>query len=452
MERANSYIGSLVDESPDGFLVADASGCIEYISRRGVDLLGADVAGAVVGRGLDKFVVTEDRVRLADMLRHGSSGPTELRLERPTGEVVWIEANADRDDASDHEASVVILRDVTLRKRVETEILAAKAAVEEANRRLASALEDVERVAATDRLTGLWNRRHFERVAGAEIARCRRFGYVASLALFDIDHFKAVNDTHGHNVGDKVLAAVAAALTGAVRASDTPCRWGGEEFVVLAPSVSAKAAARFFDGVREAIARTDVGAPVGSVTVSVGVAQLAPGEELGDWLGRADEALYRAKRAGRNRVETSEAASDSPEHRLVQLVWDPSLECGDERTDDEHRQLFVMGNTLLDMAMTPHPPAVVAQCLDALLAHVTAHFRAEEEMLARVGYPARAAHARIHQALTDEALRLRARLQQGALGLDEVVRFLVVRVVHEHLLGTDTKFFPHVAAALARVN
>ena len=445
MATASSYIGSLVESSPDGFVVATVDGCIEYASRRGVELLGA--GSRIVGRTLDELVVPEDRPRLAALLLEGESLPVELRIERRPGDRVWLEANADRVSANGRDATVLVVRDVSHRKRIEWELRAAKAAVEVANERLTAALQDVEHTAATDRLTGLWNRRHFESVAAAEIARCRRFGHIASLALFDVDHFKSVNDRHGHNTGDRVLASVAGTLAASVRGSDTPCRWGGEEFVVLAPSVSAPAAVRYFDRIRAAIRAAHPGAPVGVVTVSVGVAQLAPGEELTEWLSRADEALYRAKRGGRDRVELAAAETDSPEHRLVQLVWDPSLECGDDVVDEEHRELFVLGNALMDRAMVQPDPAALATSLEALLAHVVRHFGDEEAMLARIRWPGLEAHAKVHHALVDEALRLRDRLVAGTLGIDEVVRFLVVRVVHDHVVGADTKFFPWVEAS-----
>ncbi|MFN7134339.1 MAG: diguanylate cyclase, partial [Myxococcales bacterium] len=158
-----------------------------------------------------------------------------------------------------------------------------------------------ERQASTDPLTGLLNRRGCDELLARELARTRRLGAPMSFVLFDIDHFKRVNDEHGHAAGNAVLADVARLLREQVRATDVPVRWGGEELLVVLPEIPADGARMFAERVRHAVAahRAD-GLP--NVTVSAGVAQLEPGEEPPVALVRADAALYEAKRSGRNRV------------------------------------------------------------------------------------------------------------------------------------------------------
>ena len=142
-------------------------------------------------------------------------------------------------------------------------------------------------------------------VAGLEHARAQRSRQPLLLALLDLDHFKAVNDTHGHAAGDVALQSFAQTVHGCVRASDLLARWGGEEFLLLMANTHPADGTRLLERVRATVAATPVALPGGtqlSLTVSVGLAELAPGESTAALLQRADAALYGAKRLGRNRV------------------------------------------------------------------------------------------------------------------------------------------------------
>ncbi len=160
-------------------------------------------------------------------------------------------------------------------------------------------LVEGERQSTTDPLTGLYNRRGAESAAARERARADRTGAALSLAMFDIDHFKRVNDTHGHAAGDAVLRMVARELTALARLTDVVARWGGEEFVAILPG-GADGARAYAERTRAAVAALEL--VVGSLTISAGVTELAPGEPFEVGLMRADARLYEAKRAGRNRV------------------------------------------------------------------------------------------------------------------------------------------------------
>jgi diguanylate cyclase (GGDEF)-like protein len=119
--------------------------------------------------------------------------------------------------------------------------------------------------------------------------------------MLDIDHFKTVNDTYGHQVGDEVLARLSARVGQRLRASDSLARWGGEEFMALLPETGGEGAFRAAEDIREFIAGSDLPGP-GRVTISLGVAVYEPGEALKDFTRRADAALYSAKESGRNRT------------------------------------------------------------------------------------------------------------------------------------------------------
>lgn len=183
-------------------------------------------------------------------------------------------------------------------------------------RRLTRALEakrrELERAARTDPLTGVGNRRVFDERLVAEIARTVRHGRPLALLMFDIDHFKAVNDRFGHVAGDRLLALFGRILAEEVRASDLPCRYGGEEFMVIAPETTADQARALAERVRHSFReRSRAIAAESTHTVSVGIAGTDALEVEVDRRAlvlAADAALYRAKAAGRDRVEVGGAA------------------------------------------------------------------------------------------------------------------------------------------------
>ncbi|HEY6758478.1 MAG TPA: GGDEF domain-containing protein [Baekduia sp.] len=162
---------------------------------------------------------------------------------------------------------------------------------------------DLEDLAYRDELTELPNRRGASRQLDVLISRARRHGHQLALLLIDVDRFKAVNDEHGHAVGDVVLRELAARLRERVRREDVVGRWGGEELVVALPETTPDGAAAVAESLRAGIAETaiDGGEVSLVVTVSIGVAAWT-GEELDDLVARADRALYAAKAAGRDRV------------------------------------------------------------------------------------------------------------------------------------------------------
>lgn len=186
--------------------------------------------------------------------------------------------------------------------------------------RHAQLFEELRDLSTHDELTGLANRRLLQARLPLEIERARRAGTPLSLLVIDIDHFKQLNDRHGHATGDAALREVARALEHGVRRVDTVARVGGEEFVVLLPQNDAASAAHVADKLRRNVAARKTpggeGQPEGALTISVGVAQLAPGDDAPSLLARADAALYLAKDVGRNRVAVygDPAASGPVEH------------------------------------------------------------------------------------------------------------------------------------------
>ncbi len=161
---------------------------------------------------------------------------------------------------------------------------------------------DLIDLATVDPLTRAFNRRKLAEVLAEETARARRYGTPLAVILFDVDHFKRVNDAYGHDAGDAVLAEMARLVMGILRESDRLARWGGEEFLVVAPGVGLGGGMELAERLRAAVAGQKFpGVP--GVTASFGVSEYRPGEAVEPLVKRADAALYRAKEGGRNRVE-----------------------------------------------------------------------------------------------------------------------------------------------------
>ncbi|TBO30340.1 GGDEF domain-containing protein [Aquabacterium lacunae] len=171
-------------------------------------------------------------------------------------------------------------------------------------RELEAALAKVQELATRDGLTGLYNRRHMQELLDASVDRLERYGERFSVALIDLDHFKRINDTHGHRVGDEVLISFSRIAAAVLRETDVLARWGGEEFIMLFPNSSSPQAMaplwRLQSQLRQAVVSSS--RPELRVTFSAGVAIHVANASLGQTLERADTALYEAKRLGRDRV------------------------------------------------------------------------------------------------------------------------------------------------------
>ena len=163
---------------------------------------------------------------------------------------------------------------------------------------------DLEKAALTDALTGISNRRYFDNALKHYLIEFSRIGKPLGILVLDIDHFKSVNDTYGHDVGDEVLKAVSGCMFEFTRYHDIVARLGGEEFAVVAPAMSAIELRSLADRIRKAIARLplEIGNVRLRVTVSIGLASSRTGDTPVNFLKRADVALYQAKQQGRNRV------------------------------------------------------------------------------------------------------------------------------------------------------
>jgi diguanylate cyclase (GGDEF)-like protein/hemerythrin-like metal-binding protein len=324
----------------------------------------------------------------------------------------------------------------------------ARQTAEQANLGLQRAMDQLEQAASTDRLTGAWNRRRFEEAVLPEIALAHRRREPLSLLMFDLDHFKRVNDTYGHGMGDLVLVGTVQCIREQLRASDALVRWGGEEFLVMAPATRLEGAMGLAEKLRAALAaRVFPGA--GHVTMSLGVAEYMLGEGLREWIDRADQALYQAKAGGRNQVQAAPAADPSEgsatlSRSLFEVVWESAYESGNIIIDTQHKKLFRLASALMSVITEDRPLADVALSLETLLAHTAQHFHDEEALLREAHYHDLPHHAAIHASLLTKARQLQADVEANRLDFGKLATFLALDLVKGHILTEDQSYFAHV--------
>ena len=237
----------------------------------------------------DRHIVT---THLDHAIEHRSGFEFTARIVRPDGEVRHVRSRGEIDHIEEDGSFGLfgIVQDITKQVTNET-------AIEEARNRAEEAARIARTIAETDQLTGIANRRRTTAELAQAVLAARQKGRSVSIAMFDVDHFKRVNDTYGHQAGDEVLKRVANTAGEAIRAKDLVGRFGGEEFVIVLPDTKAETAMCVAERVRTAI---EAGGRNPGVTVSIGIAELAVGETGESLLQRADQALYIAKREGRN--------------------------------------------------------------------------------------------------------------------------------------------------------
>lgn len=239
---------------------------------------------AVVGRTTVELGLFPDQKSrddlVADLVDTEPGVSRELCFKSPDGRTMVGEFRAERIRSGPREFLLTMITDVTRQRELMTEL---------------------EHKATHDVLTGACNRLRADRVLDEEVRRAARVGPCPALIMIDIDRFKVVNDRFGHPVGDQVLQTLVTRLSARIRETDLLARWGGEEFLVILPGTDEDGAVRLAETLRTTMAETRI-PEAGRVTISLGVAAHHPGESVADWVGRADAALYEAKRAGRNRV------------------------------------------------------------------------------------------------------------------------------------------------------
>lgn len=292
---------TVVEEMQDCVIVIDGQGRCVDVNKAATDLLNVRPERLMP---VDLEVVIK---KMRGSEERWTRYPDPLNLRTLDGEMRSFDLTVTRlGPRGGRDRSVLVLRDVT-------ETVRMRKALEVSEKRLLDANERLKRLANTDELTGLPNRRSFFKALERELERSERYDQPVSVVLLDLDHFKQVNDTWGHPVGDRVLISAARAVEGICRDSDVPGRIGGEEIAVLLLQTDTVEAELVAQRIRRRIAQVDHMVPGDhiNVTASFGVATSGPGREDVDALmAAADEALYEAKHSGRNCVVVAPKAGE----------------------------------------------------------------------------------------------------------------------------------------------
>jgi len=292
LKEKDQRIREIIDSAFDGIITINENGIISSFNPAASTIFGY-AADEVIGKNINLLVPSPHREMHNDYLRryietreaHVIDKPREVEAVRKDGTAFPLSLCIGAKQYSDHWMFTGIVRDITERKKMEGEL---------------------EKMAVTDALTGIYNRGYFNRHLVTEFNRSKRYDVPLSLIILDIDHFKAVNDTYGHPAGDALLIAVATELHKLARDTDIVARYGGEEFVLILPQTDGQSALILAERLRKAVAEIAVSADkeMISVTISLGLACI-PGSEADSpdhYLRIADRALYQAKETGRNKT------------------------------------------------------------------------------------------------------------------------------------------------------
>lgn len=285
----------LAEQAPTMLWFAGTSGAREFVNREWSEFLGLTEA-EMKATDWSLFLHPADQGRyrafLDERLLKHDAGLIEYRIRARGGHMKWVVEKVMPRLDGDRFVGLI---------GADTDITAMKETTATLERLVAQRTEQLERLVNSDPLTGLLNRRAFDERLDLEIQRAQRYKRPLSLLFIDIDHFKQVNDRHGHVIGDEVLRAVATVLKQGLRATDAACRYGGEEFAVILVETDKIEALSIAERIRVAAENTKLEQMDESATISIGVSYLSPEDLAIDLIQRADDSMYIAKKNGRNR-------------------------------------------------------------------------------------------------------------------------------------------------------
>ncbi|WP_310449390.1 diguanylate cyclase [Sulfuritalea sp.] len=277
LKEERAKLNTVIHGASSGIVVTDALQHVVLVNRAAENIIGRSEQAIIEGGFLHLF---DDSAWMEARIQN-EGGEASSPLLEWNGKILSVQASTIRHEGGTIIGSAALIRDITEEKRLEARL---------------------KEQSITDALTDLHNRRHFDEVLVTEYKRWKRYAQPLSVMMIDVDHFKKFNDTHGHDCGDRVLSAIGAVLKTLAAPSLIPCRYGGEEMLIVMPGVVEERGVQLAETVRQRISELVIDGL--KVTVSIGVAGV-PGHEVenGDALVKlADDALYDAKEGGRNQV------------------------------------------------------------------------------------------------------------------------------------------------------
>jgi diguanylate cyclase (GGDEF)-like protein/PAS domain S-box-containing protein len=279
LEEERDKLTTLILSAHDGMVVTDRHGGIVLMNPSAIEILKQN-ADDIVLNGFNHLFGDPETMRRAIE----EEGYIEIKIDE---RALQILASTIRNHEGEVIGSAALIRDVTTEKNLQNEL---------------------RQLSISDALTGLFNRRHLDTCLARELDRSKRYGHEISILMFDVDYFKRFNDDHGHEQGDRILQSIANTVRGVIRKIDIPCRYGGEEFLIILPETSFESAMAVAERIRAAVEADSVDDK--RVTISIGVATypwVMANTHL-QFIEAADKALYEAKQAGRNCLRSAQAA------------------------------------------------------------------------------------------------------------------------------------------------
>ncbi len=300
----------------------------------------------------------------------------------------------------------------------------------------------LQQLAALDVLTGLRNRRALENDILSLLELSNRYSENTSFIMFDLDFFKNVNDSYGHDAGDEVLKTLSRATEEVVRSSDLIYRIGGEEFVIILPKTNIHGASTLAEKLRQKIESLDFHL-VGHLTISLGVVEHMKTESLRQILIRADEALYEAKTSGRNRVVVKESMHENTDFYST-IEWYDNYNSGITEIDKQHQSLIELGNELIHLNVSQASKSQIDACLSKLYSSLESHFNYENNYLKQMNYFDAKNHRLIHSNLLTNLSTKIDLYQTHKLSSRSLFSHIVDDIILGHMIDEDKKFFDYI--------
>lgn len=454
LRESEAKFRDFADMLPQIVFETDAEGNLTFVNKQAYPLCGYSPEDNLIGTSTLLFYPPEDRARALENIQNRIMGKplgsNEYRIIRKDGSTFTALVHSNtivRDGKTVGLRGMIV--DISDQKETEAKIRELLQQLEVENK-------FAQESAITDGLTLLYNRRHFDATLRSDFFHLKRTGGIFSLLMLDVDYFKKYNDTYGHVAGDDCLRQIGGILKQVIgRRHDTVARYGGEEFAVIMPETDVRGALIIANRLKSGVidlklphSASDV-APM--VTISVGVVTLRTSdlETPEQVVTLADQALYEAKKGGRNRVVHKDLSNQGNSHQYLRLYWSPNDNSLHPLIDQEHQQLVLHSNDLLELLLQGQGKENLIPQMESLLTEVISHFNDEEAILKERSYPQQEEHAQLHRELIDQAQSVLERYKNDDLSPGELINFLVYEVIVQHMLTDDKKFFPYVGPRIA---